>query len=36
MYTNNNSAGEGVRAVGIDWGTYPAARTYTAGVNINF
>ncbi|MDQ6845622.1 MAG: TonB-dependent receptor, partial [Bacteroidota bacterium] len=36
MYTNNNSVGDGVRAVGIDWGTYPLARTYTVGVNINF
>lgn len=36
MYLNNNSAADGVRAVGIDWGTYPSARTYTAGVNINF
>jgi TonB-linked SusC/RagA family outer membrane protein len=33
---NSNSAGDGVRAVGIDWGTYPSARTYTAGVNLNF
>jgi hypothetical protein len=36
MYLNNNSLSDGVRAVGIDWGTYPSARTYTAGVNINF
>lgn len=36
MYTNNNSAGEGVRAVGIDWGNYPSARTITAGLNVNF
>ena len=36
MYLNNNSLGDGVRAVGIDWGTYPSARTFTAGVNINF
>lgn len=36
MYTNNNSMGDGVRAVGIDWGTYPSARTYTLGLNVNF
>lgn len=36
MYTNSNSLGDGVRAVGIDWGTYPAARTFTFGLNINF
>jgi len=36
IYTNNNSAGDGVRAVGIDWGTYPSARTFTVGVNANF
>lgn len=36
IYTNNNSANDGVRAVGIDWGTYPSARTITVGVNANF
>ena len=36
MYTNNNSFGEGARAVGIDWGTYPSARTFTIGLNANF
>ena len=36
QYANNNSLGDGVRAVGIDWGTYPAARTYTFGVSANF
>jgi len=25
-----------VRAVGIDWGTYPSSRTLTIGANINF
>jgi len=34
--TNSNSAGEGVRAVGIDFGTYPSARTFTAGINASF
>jgi TonB-linked SusC/RagA family outer membrane protein len=36
MYTNSNSAGDGVRAVGIDFGTYPSARTFTVGFNANF
>ncbi len=36
IYTNSNSAGDGARAVGIDWGTYPSARTFTAGVSANF
>lgn len=36
MGTSSNSTGDGVRAVGIDWGTYPSARTVTAGININF
>lgn len=36
IYSNSNSAGDGVRAVGIDWGTYPSARTLTIGINANF
>ncbi|WEK35931.1 MAG: TonB-dependent receptor [Candidatus Pseudobacter hemicellulosilyticus] len=36
MATSANAAGDGVRAVGIDWGTYPSARTFTVGVNVNF
>jgi len=36
MATSANAAGDGVKAVGIDWGTYPSARTFTAGVNLNF
>jgi hypothetical protein len=36
QYTSNNSLGDGVRAVGIDWGTYPSGRTYTLGINVNF
>ncbi|RYY26930.1 MAG: TonB-dependent receptor [Sphingobacteriaceae bacterium] len=36
IYSNSNSAGDGARAVGIDWGTYPSARTITAGVSANF
>lgn len=36
LTTSNNSLGEGVKAAGIDWGTYPSSRTFTAGVNVNF
>ena len=38
MATSANAAtsGDGVKAVGIDWGTYPSARTFTAGVSLNF
>ncbi len=32
----NNEQFRGDVAVGIDWGTYPAARTYTIGLNLNF
>lgn len=36
MGVSSNGAGDGVRAVGIDWGTYPQARTLTIGANLNF
>ena len=36
MTVSANSTSEGDRAAGIDWGTYPAARTYTFGVNLTF
>ncbi|MDB5128686.1 TonB-dependent receptor [Mucilaginibacter sp.] len=36
IYTNSNSLGDGARAVGIDFGTYPSARTFTVGFNANF
>ncbi|MBN1952541.1 MAG: TonB-dependent receptor [Bacteroidales bacterium] len=36
MQTSENAAGEGDRAVGIDWGTYPVAKTYLIGLNITF
>ena len=36
QYLNSNNAVDGPRAVGIDWGTYPSARTITFGVNANF
>lgn len=34
FYNDNN--GNDVKAVGIDWGTYPSARILTAGINANF
>jgi len=36
MTTSNNSAGEGDRAAGIDWGTYPSAVSYNFGVQLTF
>ena len=33
--TNDNDRGTGDLAVGIDWGTYPLARTFTLGLNAN-
>ncbi|MDY0076410.1 MAG: TonB-dependent receptor [Bacteroidales bacterium] len=36
MTTSNNSAGEGDAAAGIDWGTYPVARSYNFGVQLSF
>ena len=36
MTTSNNSAGEGDRAGGIDWGTYPSAVSYNFGVQLTF
>jgi TonB-linked SusC/RagA family outer membrane protein len=35
MQTSNNSAGEGDLAKGIDWGTYPMARVFIIGLNMN-
>ncbi len=32
----NNEQFKGDVAVGIDWGTYPSARTYTVGLNVGF
>ena len=34
MTVSTNSASEGDAANGIDWGTYPVAKSYTFGVNI--
>lgn len=36
MTTSNNSAAEGDAATGIDWGTYPLAKSYNLGVQISF
>ena len=39
MNTSDNLNGEKYRgdvAAGIDWGTYPSARTFILGVNLNF
>lgn len=36
MQTSNNSIGEGDLAKNIDWGTYPMAKVYTLGFNMNF
>ncbi|MCC8199310.1 MAG: TonB-dependent receptor [Tannerellaceae bacterium] len=36
MTVSANSSGEGDRAMGIDWGTYPVARSYTVGLNLTF
>ncbi|AXY72754.1 TonB-dependent receptor [Paraflavitalea soli] len=34
--TSANAAGEGAKAAGIDWGTYPSSRILTVGINVNF
>jgi TonB-dependent starch-binding outer membrane protein SusC len=36
MSVSNNSTRDGDKANGIDWGTYPAAKSYNVGVNITF
>lgn len=36
MTTSDNSAAEGDSAAGIDWGTYPLARSFNLGVQISF
>jgi hypothetical protein len=39
MHTSDNLNSETYRgdvAAGIDWGTYPSARSYVIGVNVNF
>lgn len=36
MTVSANSKGEGDRAAGIDWGTYPVAKSVTFGINLTF
>ena len=36
MTVSTNSASEGDRANGIDWGTYPVAKSFTLGLNLTF
>jgi TonB-linked SusC/RagA family outer membrane protein len=36
MTTSDNSKSEGDAAAGIDWGTYPLARSYNIGIQVNF
>lgn len=36
MTTSDNARAEGEIASGIDWGTYPSARTYNVGVSLTF
>ena len=36
MTVNANSTSEGDRANGIDWGTYPVAKSVTLGLNLTF
>ena len=36
MTVSNNAQGQGDTALGMDWGTYPAAKSYNVGVNIIF
>ena len=36
MTVSTNSSAEGDRANGIDWGTYPVAKSYTVGLNVTF
>jgi hypothetical protein len=36
MTTSDNARGEGDRASGMDWGTYPSAKSYNMGVTLTF
>ncbi|HTH56675.1 MAG TPA: TonB-dependent receptor [Cyclobacteriaceae bacterium] len=36
MSVSNNSSSDGDKANGIDWGTYPAAKSFNVGVNLTF
>ena len=36
MTTSDNARSENDRAAGMDWGTYPSAKSYNLGVNLTF
>jgi TonB-linked SusC/RagA family outer membrane protein len=36
MTVSNNAQGQGDSSAGLDWGTYPAARSYNIGLNLTF
>lgn len=36
MTVSNNAQGQGDSSAGLDWGTYPAAKSYNIGVNLTF
>lgn len=36
MTVSDNAKAQGELAAGMDWGTYPSARTYSAGVSLTF
>lgn len=36
MTTSDNAKGRGDSAAGMDWGTYPSARSYNLGINLSF
>ncbi|MBT1687986.1 SusC/RagA family TonB-linked outer membrane protein [Dawidia soli] len=36
MTTSDNAKGQGDSSAGMDWGTYPSARSYNLGVNLSF
>lgn len=36
MTVSDNAKGQGDIALGMDWGTYPAAKTFNMGVNLTF
>ncbi len=36
MTVSNNAQGQGDGAAGLDWGTYPAAKSFSVGVNLTF
>jgi len=36
MTVSNNAQGQGDSSSGLDWGTYPAAKSYNLGINLTF